>query len=158
MQRLALKVAYWALAAVLSVLIIASRKHYTVDIVVAWYTVPLVFLALERRWTTRRTDSEAYRALDEVVIPEDLSDREWPWSSHGDAEVAGEGVHICAHHSCCSSAWAPSGLPDVCCSTGYACLTACCCMQREVLARWAGQGHILGIYPQPRRRCEHQCR
>jgi hypothetical protein len=27
---------------IVSVLIIASRKHYTVDIVIAWYTVPLV--------------------------------------------------------------------------------------------------------------------
>lgn len=34
--------------------IIASRKHYSVDVVVAWYTVPLVFYAAHRRWTTKR--------------------------------------------------------------------------------------------------------
>lgn len=49
-----MKVFAWAAAAVLSGLIVASRKHYTVDVVIAWYTVPLVFLALYRRWTTRR--------------------------------------------------------------------------------------------------------
>lgn len=34
--------------------IVASRKHYSVDVVVAWYTVPLVFYAMHRRWTTVR--------------------------------------------------------------------------------------------------------
>lgn len=56
-QGRVLKLVAWVLAAILSVLIIASRKHYTVDVVIAWYTVPLVFLALERRWTTQRSDS-----------------------------------------------------------------------------------------------------
>lgn len=50
----ALKVALWLSTAVISILIIASRKHYTVDVVVAWYTVPLVFYHLRRRWTTHR--------------------------------------------------------------------------------------------------------
>ncbi|KAH7441557.1 hypothetical protein KP509_03G043600 [Ceratopteris richardii] len=39
----------WALAVVLSVLIVASRKHYTVDVVVAWYTVNLVFFLIDRQ-------------------------------------------------------------------------------------------------------------
>ena len=38
----------------LSVLIVASRKHYTVDVLIAWYVVPLVFYAMLRRWTTKR--------------------------------------------------------------------------------------------------------
>ncbi|GMH42801.1 hypothetical protein BSKO_10720 [Bryopsis sp. KO-2023] len=50
----AVKVLGWILAGILSLLIIASRKHYTVDIVVAWYTVPLVFYTMHRRWTTHR--------------------------------------------------------------------------------------------------------
>ena len=47
-----MKAAAWAAAAAISLLIIASRKHYTVDVVVAWYTVPLVFHALRgtKRW------------------------------------------------------------------------------------------------------------
>ncbi|GLC41044.1 hypothetical protein PLESTB_000949300 [Pleodorina starrii] len=49
-----MKAISWLLAVVLSVLIVASRKHYTVDVVIAWYTVPLVFYAMYRRWTTRR--------------------------------------------------------------------------------------------------------
>ena len=44
----------WAGVAALSVLIVASRKHYTVDVLIAWYVVPLVFHTLARRWTTRR--------------------------------------------------------------------------------------------------------
>ncbi|XP_022753810.1 phosphatidylinositol:ceramide inositolphosphotransferase 3-like [Durio zibethinus] len=39
----------WLLAVVQSLLIIASRKHYTVDIVVAWYTVNLVAFFLDMK-------------------------------------------------------------------------------------------------------------
>ncbi|KAF8010355.1 hypothetical protein BT93_J1090 [Corymbia citriodora subsp. variegata] len=39
----------WLLAVVQSLLIIASRKHYTVDIVVAWYTVNLVVFCIDRK-------------------------------------------------------------------------------------------------------------
>ena len=46
------KVAYWTADAALSLLIIASRKHYSLDVVVAWIVVPLVFFAVSRtaRW------------------------------------------------------------------------------------------------------------
>lgn len=62
LQNRIAKVVAWTLSAILSVLIIASRKHYTVDIVVAWYVVPLVFLALERLYVTKRNDSDAISA------------------------------------------------------------------------------------------------
>ncbi|KAK9123797.1 hypothetical protein Sjap_013399 [Stephania japonica] len=39
----------WLLAVTQSLLIIASRKHYTVDIVVAWYTVNLVVFFVDSR-------------------------------------------------------------------------------------------------------------
>ena len=48
----AVKAALWAAVAALSLLIVASRKHYTVDVVVAWYVVPLVWSFASRRWTT----------------------------------------------------------------------------------------------------------
>ena len=48
----------WCAVFVLSVLIVASRKHYTVDVLIAWYVVPLVFYAMLRRWTTRRPVNE----------------------------------------------------------------------------------------------------
>uniref|UniRef100_A0A7N0ZY51 Sphingomyelin synthase-like domain-containing protein n=1 Tax=Kalanchoe fedtschenkoi TaxID=63787 RepID=A0A7N0ZY51_KALFE len=38
----------WLIAMVQSLLIIASRKHYTVDVVVAWYTVNLVVFFVEK--------------------------------------------------------------------------------------------------------------
>lgn len=56
-----LKVAAVASGALISVLIIASRKHYTVDVVIAWYVVPLVFKALGRRWTVKRGDDGSGR-------------------------------------------------------------------------------------------------
>lgn len=48
------KVIAWCMVFTLSVLIVASRKHYTVDVLIAWYVVPLVFYAMLRRWTTKR--------------------------------------------------------------------------------------------------------
>lgn len=60
----------WLAGVVVSILIIASRKHYTVDIVVAWYAVPLVFYTLHRRWTTKRPMSELLVALGENDEPD----------------------------------------------------------------------------------------
>ncbi|XVF19952.1 hypothetical protein REPUB_Repub11eG0155700 [Reevesia pubescens] len=48
-MRRCIKQFAWLLAVVQSLLIIASRKHYTVDIVVAWYTVNLVAFFLDRK-------------------------------------------------------------------------------------------------------------
>ena len=53
-----LQVFAWCAVFVLSVLIVASRKHYTVDVLIAWYVVPLVFYAMLRRWTTKRPVNE----------------------------------------------------------------------------------------------------
>jgi sphingomyelin synthase-related protein 1 len=64
----AIKAAAWAAAATISLLIIASRKHYSVDVVVAWYTVPLVFHALRgtKRW--QRLAGRPDAGLPEVVV------------------------------------------------------------------------------------------
>jgi len=59
-QHRALQAVIWSAAAVLSFLIVASRKHYTVDVLVAWYVVPLVFYASHRRWTTKRSLKEEW--------------------------------------------------------------------------------------------------
>ncbi|KAL6765394.1 PAP2 superfamily C-terminal-domain-containing protein [Haematococcus lacustris] len=69
-SQLIMKAVAWTCGAIVSALIIASRKHYTVDIVVAWYTVPLVFYTLHRRWTTRRPMSELLGALGENDEPD----------------------------------------------------------------------------------------
>ena len=39
----------WFLAVVQSLLIVASRKHYTVDVVVAWYAVNLVVFFIDKK-------------------------------------------------------------------------------------------------------------
>ena len=49
-----LKVIWWLATVALSLLIIASRKHYSVDIVVAWYAVPLIFFGLTKTQRWRR--------------------------------------------------------------------------------------------------------
>lgn len=53
-----LKRALWATAAATAVFIIASRKHYTVDVVIAWYTVPLVYWFVDRRMGDRDVHGE----------------------------------------------------------------------------------------------------
>lgn len=44
-----IKVLGWIAAVVQSLLIIASRKHYSVDVVVAWYTVNLVVFFIDKK-------------------------------------------------------------------------------------------------------------
>ncbi|XP_074578342.1 phosphatidylinositol:ceramide inositolphosphotransferase-like [Curcuma longa] len=44
-----IKLLAWALAVVQSLLIVASRKHYTVDVVVAWYSVNLVVFFVNKK-------------------------------------------------------------------------------------------------------------
>eukprot|EP01025_Chloroclados_australasicus_P023883 TRINITY_DN24071_c0_g1_i3.p1 TRINITY_DN24071_c0_g1~~TRINITY_DN24071_c0_g1_i3.p1 ORF type:complete len:314 (-),score=10.04 TRINITY_DN24071_c0_g1_i3:545-1486(-) len=53
----------WALAATLSLLIISSHKHYSVDVLIAWYVVPLVFFAFHRRWQGQRQLAEEEERL-----------------------------------------------------------------------------------------------
>jgi hypothetical protein len=44
-----IKLLGWLMAVVQSLLIIASRKHYTVDVVVAWYAVNLVVFFVDTK-------------------------------------------------------------------------------------------------------------
>ena len=53
-ETLILKIISWLGVLAMGLCIVASRKHYSVDVIVAWYTVPLVFYAMLRRWTTKR--------------------------------------------------------------------------------------------------------
>ncbi|KAJ4969810.1 hypothetical protein NE237_002909 [Protea cynaroides] len=47
--RRCIKQLAWLIAVIQSLLIIASHKHYTVDIVIAWYTVNLVVFFLDKK-------------------------------------------------------------------------------------------------------------
>ncbi|GLU11510.1 hypothetical protein SLE2022_282490 [Rubroshorea leprosula] len=62
----------WLLAVAQSLLIIASRKHYTVDIVVAWYTVNLVVFFVDKKLPELPDRSAGSSAL--PILP--LSTRE----------------------------------------------------------------------------------
>ncbi|XP_006654199.2 phosphatidylinositol:ceramide inositolphosphotransferase-like [Oryza brachyantha] len=46
-----IKMLAWCVAIAQSLLIIASRKHYSVDVVVAWYTVNLVIFFVDKKLT-----------------------------------------------------------------------------------------------------------
>ena len=59
-MHVSMQIIAWIGAAALSLLIIASRKHYSVDVVIAWYVVPLVFWSMHRRWTTKRPAVEPW--------------------------------------------------------------------------------------------------
>ncbi|KAL5991622.1 hypothetical protein ACLOJK_012531 [Asimina triloba] len=48
-RRMCIKQLAWLIVIILSLLIIASRKHYTVDVVVAWYTVNLVVFFVDKK-------------------------------------------------------------------------------------------------------------
>lgn len=56
----------------MSVLIVASRKHYSVDVVIAWYVVPLVYWTLQHHWTTKRRFSDSAASLEELAGEEDV--------------------------------------------------------------------------------------
>lgn len=70
-ETLLLKVVAWVGVAMMSLCIVASRKHYSVDVVVAWYVVPLVFYAMMRRWTTVRPPRD-YWPHRPMAVEEDL--------------------------------------------------------------------------------------
>jgi len=48
-----LKKVVWVMAFMFGALVVAARKHYTLDIVVAWYTVPLVWLVYDNQFPDR---------------------------------------------------------------------------------------------------------
>ena len=56
----------------MSVLIVASRKHYSVDVVIAWYVVPLVYWTLQRHFNTKRRFSDSAASLEELAGEEDV--------------------------------------------------------------------------------------
>eukprot|EP01018_Ginkgo_biloba_P039187 Gb_34019 [translate_table: standard] len=64
----------WFVAVMLSLLIIASRKHYTVDVVVAWYTVSLVVYFVDRQLSEELLE----RSISTVasLLPLNVSDKD----------------------------------------------------------------------------------
>ena len=66
----AAKALAWLLVALNGVIIIASRKHYTVDVVVALFTVPLVWEALSTRLVDPpRANSSAGQLSSLLLLP-----------------------------------------------------------------------------------------
>ena len=62
----------WVAVALMSVLIVASRKHYSVDVVIAWYVVPLVYWTLQRHWAVKRRFSDSAASLEELAGEADV--------------------------------------------------------------------------------------
>ncbi|RXI04282.1 hypothetical protein DVH24_038556 [Malus domestica] len=80
----------WSVAVVQSLLILTSRKHYTVDVVVAWYTVNLVVFFIDQKlpelpdrstsqtllpMSTREKDSKNREELDKFLNIKKFRDR-----------------------------------------------------------------------------------
>ncbi|KAF3333988.1 phosphatidylinositol:ceramide inositolphosphotransferase-like isoform X1 [Carex littledalei] len=66
-----IKVLGWIAAIIQSLLIIASRKHYSVDVVVAWYTVNLVVFFIDKKLSEMPDRSIGSSTLLPVIASKD---------------------------------------------------------------------------------------
>lgn len=57
-SRRVVKALAWTAAVVLALLIISARKHYTVDVVIAWYVVPLAYCCLNMYWKQQQQQQQ----------------------------------------------------------------------------------------------------
>ncbi|KAJ8483659.1 hypothetical protein OPV22_016144 [Ensete ventricosum] len=71
-----IKLLAWVLAIIQSLLIVASRKHYTVDVVVAWYTVNLVVFFVDKKLPEMPDRSNGSQPLLPYVKDKDEKSRE----------------------------------------------------------------------------------
>jgi hypothetical protein len=97
----------WTAAAVLALLIISARKHYTVDVVIAWYTAPLVYCCLNMYWSHRQQQQQSPQA--------------------NSAAAAAPGIY---YHPCCVSDNCTHGL---CGSCERCCCSCSCCNPKKKL-------------------------
>ncbi|CAM8949122.1 unnamed protein product [Rhodiola kirilowii] len=76
--RRLIKVCSWLIAVAQSLLIVASRKHYTVDVVVAWYTVNLVVFFVDKKLPDLldRTSGASNLLLPVSTKEKDIRDKE----------------------------------------------------------------------------------
>lgn len=75
----------WAVVFVFGLLVVAARKHYTLDVVVAWYTVPLVWVAYERYFPDR---------FPRELIEMENADREAAAAAAKAAKIAGDSAAL----------------------------------------------------------------
>ncbi|XP_042393064.1 phosphatidylinositol:ceramide inositolphosphotransferase-like [Zingiber officinale] len=71
-----MKFVAWVVAIIQSLLIVASRKHYTVDVVVAWYTVNLVVFFVDKKLPEMPERSSAQPLLPLSAKAKDEKSRE----------------------------------------------------------------------------------
>lgn len=107
-------------------------QHYSVDVVVAFYTVPLVFYTMHRRWTTKRPVQDYWCAV-------------WGFTMvvrHVCVQQETRGpTSLRMSHPCCLQ-FPPHGLVcDVCWSCGVTC---CVCVYMCVLCVCRPHRPLLG--------------
>ncbi len=56
----------WVCVVIFGGMVVAARKHYTLDIIVAWYTVPLLWIAFERYFPDQIPQELMDGAVDDV--------------------------------------------------------------------------------------------
>jgi len=72
-----LKKFIWVLVFFFGCLVVSARKHYSIDIVVAWYTVPLLWVAFDKYYPDR-IPPELLDDKDTIVISKKLKDTAQP--------------------------------------------------------------------------------
>ncbi|KAJ9694849.1 hypothetical protein PVL29_010364 [Vitis rotundifolia] len=66
----------WLIAVAQSFLIVASRKHYTVDVVVAWYTVNLVVFFIDKKMPELPDRSNGSYGTASLLLPLSTKDKD----------------------------------------------------------------------------------
>ncbi|RLN00140.1 phosphatidylinositol:ceramide inositolphosphotransferase-like isoform X1 [Panicum miliaceum] len=89
------KMIAWCIAIAQSLLIISSRKHYSVDVVVAWYTVNLVVFFVDKK-LTELPDRSAGSAS---ILPVSVKDK--------DTKLKEENTRLLNGNSADSADWRP---------------------------------------------------
>uniref|UniRef100_A0A1D1ZKM5 Phosphatidylinositol:ceramide inositolphosphotransferase n=1 Tax=Anthurium amnicola TaxID=1678845 RepID=A0A1D1ZKM5_9ARAE len=100
----------WLIAVIQGLLIIASRKHYTVDIVVAWYTVNLVVFFVDKKLpempdrstgtaspllplSVKEKDSKSKTANEKLLNGNSVDNTDWRQRPQANGKILEEGNH-----------------------------------------------------------------
>lgn len=86
-SRRLIKQIAWSIAVIQSLLIVASRKHYSVDVVVAWYTVNLVVFFLDKK-----LPEMGDRSSSAPLLPSSLKERDSKSKEEHHKLVNGNGI------------------------------------------------------------------
>jgi len=83
-----MKVVWWVVVFALGLLVVAARKHYSLDVIIAWYTLPLIWIAYEFHFPDKLPKEFEF---EDSIDPEDYhylqEDSEMRIQVHADLET-----------------------------------------------------------------------